>query len=104
MSSYDVQARRYLVLIEGGPPSNYSAWSPDLPGCAATADSIEGVEHEMRAAIAFHLEGLAAEGEPMPEPSGPGRLRRAQTCRGVTSSRASCRRMDERHDRFPVRS
>ena len=72
MSSYDEQARRYLVLVEGGPPSNYSAWSPDLPGCAATGDSIDDVEREMRAAIAFHLEGLASEGEPMPEPSGPG--------------------------------
>jgi predicted RNase H-like HicB family nuclease len=26
----------------------------------------------MRAAIAFHLEGLAQDGEPIPEPSGPG--------------------------------
>lgn len=26
----------------------------------------------MRAAIALHLEGLAADGEPIPEPSGPG--------------------------------
>jgi hypothetical protein len=26
---------RYLVLVEGGPPSNYSAWSPDVPGCGA---------------------------------------------------------------------
>jgi predicted RNase H-like HicB family nuclease len=30
------------------------------------------VEREMRAAIALHLEGLAADGEPIPEPSGPG--------------------------------
>jgi predicted RNase H-like HicB family nuclease len=26
----------------------------------------------MRAAIALHLEGLRADGEPIPEPSGPG--------------------------------
>jgi hypothetical protein len=32
MSDYSEQAKRYLVLIEGGPPSNYSAWSPDVPG------------------------------------------------------------------------
>jgi predicted RNase H-like HicB family nuclease len=72
MSDYTEQATRYLILIEGGPPSNYSAWSPDLPGCVATSGTIEGVEREMRAAIALHLEGLAADGEPIPEPSGPG--------------------------------
>jgi predicted RNase H-like HicB family nuclease len=72
MSDKSEQANRYLILIEGGPPSNYSAWSPDLPGCAATGDTLEEVEREMRAAIAFHLEGLAEDGEPIPQPSGPG--------------------------------
>lgn len=72
MSDFEEQARRYLILIEGGPPSNYSAWSPDVSGCVATGDTLEEVEREMRAALAFHLEGLAEDGEPIPEPSGPG--------------------------------
>ncbi len=72
MSDYTERAKRYLILIEGGPPSNYSAWSPDLPGCAATGDTLEEVEQEMRTAIAFHIEGLTEDGEPLPEPSGPG--------------------------------
>jgi hypothetical protein len=38
----------------------------------ATGDTLEEVEREMRAAIAFHLEGLDADGEPIPDPSGPG--------------------------------
>ncbi|MBV9819140.1 MAG: type II toxin-antitoxin system HicB family antitoxin [Solirubrobacterales bacterium] len=62
----------YLILIEGGPPSNYSAWSPDVPGCVATGDTIEQAITEMREAIAFHLEGLAADGDRLPEPTGPG--------------------------------
>lgn len=72
MSAYDEQAQRYLILVEGGPPSNYSAWSPDLPGCVATGATVEEVEREMRAAIALHLEGLDQDGDPIPEPSGPG--------------------------------
>ena len=72
MSEFAAQAERYLVLIEGGPPSNYSAWSPDLPGCAATGATIEGCEREMREAIAFHLEGLSEDGGPIPPPSGGG--------------------------------
>ena len=72
MTDYNDLAARYLVLIEGGPPSNYSAWSPDLPGCAATGDTLEEVEQGMRTAIALHLEGLAEDGQAAPEPSGPG--------------------------------
>lgn len=56
----------------GWAPSNYSAWSPDLPGCVATGATVEETEREMRAAIAFHVEGLAEDGAPVPEPSGPG--------------------------------
>ncbi len=72
MTDFRQQSGRYLILIEGGSPSNYSAWSPDLPGCVATGETLEECESEMREAIAFHLEGLAQEGESLPEPSGPG--------------------------------
>lgn len=66
------QAQRYLILIEGGPPTNYSAWSPDLLGCVAIGDTMDECVASMRQAIAFHLEGLAEQGEPIPEPTGPG--------------------------------
>jgi predicted RNase H-like HicB family nuclease len=72
MTDYAKHAERYLMLIEGGPPSNYSAWSPDLPGSVATGETLEEVEREMREATALHLEGMEEGGEPMPEPSGPG--------------------------------
>lgn len=72
MTDYNQLAESYLILIEGAPPSNYSAWSPDVPGCVATGKTLEDAEREMRAAIAFHLEGLAADGERLPDPSGPG--------------------------------
>jgi predicted RNase H-like HicB family nuclease len=61
--------RRYLIVIEGAEGANYSAYAPDLPGVAATGTTREEVEREMRAAIAFHLEGLRDAGEPIPEPS-----------------------------------
>jgi predicted RNase H-like HicB family nuclease len=72
MTDYTEPADRYLILVEGGPPSNYSAWSPDLPGCVATGATLEEVERETRAAIAFHLEGLAEDGHSIPEFSGSG--------------------------------
>jgi predicted RNase H-like HicB family nuclease len=66
------EAERYLILIEGGPPSNYSAWSPDLLGCVSTGDTLQECVSEMREAIAFHLDGMRADGDPIPEPTGPG--------------------------------
>lgn len=71
MMSYVEQAEKYLILVEGGPPTNYSAWSPDLLGCAATGDTIEECVANMKDAIAFHLEGLAEDG-PLPDGTGPG--------------------------------
>ena len=71
MSDYSKLAERYLILIAGGPPTNYSAWSPDLPGCAATGATVEECEAQMKEAIAFHLEGLAEDG-PIPDGTGPG--------------------------------
>jgi len=72
MTNLAEKAENYVILIEGGPPSNYSAWSPDLPGCVATGSTIEDCEREMREAITFHLEGLAEDGAPIPEGSGSG--------------------------------
>jgi len=59
---------QYLVVIERG-ESGYGAYSPDLPGCATVGETIEEVERLMQEAIAFHIEGLRAEGQPVPEPS-----------------------------------
>jgi predicted RNase H-like HicB family nuclease len=63
---------RYLVLVEGGPSSNYSAWSPDVPGCVATGGSIDDCVKELRQALTGHLELVRERGEPIPEPNGPG--------------------------------
>ncbi len=66
------EIERYLILVEGGPPSNYSAWSPDALGCVATGDTVETCVSEMRAALASHFDLMRESGEAIPEPSGPG--------------------------------
>lgn len=58
---------RYLVIVEAA-ATGFSAFSPDLPGCVATGATREDVEHEIAEAIAFHIDGLRAEGLPVPEP------------------------------------
>jgi predicted RNase H-like HicB family nuclease len=56
---------RYAIVIEKA-EGNYSAYVPDLPGCVATAPTIEAVENEIREAIKFHIDGLREDGLPIP--------------------------------------
>jgi predicted RNase H-like HicB family nuclease len=60
--------KRYAIVIEDA-GTNLAADVPDLPGCVATGESTEEVERLIREAIELHLEGLAADGLPIPEPS-----------------------------------
>lgn len=59
---------KYLIVIEQT-GTGFSAYSPDLPGCIATGATREEVEREMKSAIAFHVEGLKAEGMVIPAPN-----------------------------------
>ena len=59
---------RYAVVIEQA-NGNYSAYVPDLPGCVATGDTVPAVESEIRDAIRFHIDGLKADGLPVPAPT-----------------------------------
>jgi predicted RNase H-like HicB family nuclease len=58
---------RYLIIVEET-ATGFSAYSPDLPGCAATGKSKADVEKRMKEAIEFHLEGLQEEGISIPHP------------------------------------
>jgi predicted RNase H-like HicB family nuclease len=58
---------KYLIVIELT-ETGFSAFSPDLDGCVATGSTQEEVERVMHEAIEFHIEGMRAEGLPVPEP------------------------------------
>jgi predicted RNase H-like HicB family nuclease len=59
--------KRYAIVVEDA-GTNLAAYVPDLPGCVATGESEEEVGRLIREAIALHLEGLAEDGLPIPEP------------------------------------
>jgi predicted RNase H-like HicB family nuclease len=59
--------KKYLIVIEET-AAGYSAYSPDLLGCVSTGATHAEVEKNMTEAIAFHLDGLRQDGEPVPEP------------------------------------
>ncbi len=58
---------RFLIVIEKA-NGNYSAYSPDLPGCVATGNTKEETEDNMHKAIEMHIQGLLEDGLPIPEP------------------------------------
>lgn len=58
----------YTIIIEKS-KRNYGAYVPDLPGCVATGATVEEVQRLMQEGIAFHLEGMREDGDPIPEPS-----------------------------------
>jgi predicted RNase H-like HicB family nuclease len=58
---YGSTPMRYAIVIEKA-EGNYSACVPDLPGCIATASTVEAVETEIRHAIRFHVVGLRDDG------------------------------------------
>ncbi len=59
--------QKYLVIFEKA-NGNYSAYSPDVPGCIATGATRQETEENIREAIRFHIEGLREDGLPFPEP------------------------------------
>jgi len=59
---------RFLIIIEEA-GKNFSAYSPDLPGCIATGATQEETERNMYEAIQMHLEGLQEDCLPIPESS-----------------------------------
>ncbi len=58
---------RYAVVVEKG-TSSYGAFVPDLPGCVAAGETREETLELIKEAIVFHIDGLRADGEKVPEP------------------------------------
>jgi len=57
---------RFLIVIEKA-NGNYSAYSPDLPGCAATGKTREQATRNMYEAIEMHVRGLLEDELPIPK-------------------------------------
>lgn len=57
---------RYLVVVEKA-EGNYSAYAPDVPGCASAGETIEETLQNFREALQMHLEGTFEDGDPPPK-------------------------------------
>ncbi len=60
--------REYLVVYEKS-SDNWSAFSPDFPGCGTVGDGLEDTRANMREAMEVYLAETAKAGESLPEAS-----------------------------------
>jgi predicted RNase H-like HicB family nuclease len=58
--------RRFIIVIEKA-NWNYSAYSPDLPGCIATGKSKDQAAKNMHEAVELHIKGLKEDRQPVPK-------------------------------------
>jgi predicted RNase H-like HicB family nuclease len=61
--------KKYIALFEYEEHKNgYGVVFPDIPGCFSAGDNYDEAYRMAHEALAFHLDGLALENMPIPEP------------------------------------
>ena len=63
------QMRQYIALIHKEADSDYGVSFPDLPGVITAGSNLDEARNMAAEALALHLQGLAEDGDPAPEPS-----------------------------------
>ena len=61
--------RSYIALIRKDHDSDYGVDFPDFPGCISAGSTFEEARAMAEEALDFHIEGMLADGEVLPEPS-----------------------------------
>jgi predicted RNase H-like HicB family nuclease len=61
--------RQYIALIHKDADSDYGVSFPDLPGVITAGSTLDEARELAAEALALHLEGMAEDGETVPEPS-----------------------------------
>jgi predicted RNase H-like HicB family nuclease len=59
--------KRYALVIEPT-ATGFSAFSPDVPGCAAVGDTEDETRRNFQDALTAHFDAMREVGEPIPEP------------------------------------
>ncbi len=60
---------QYIAIIHKESDSDFGVSFPDLPGCVSAGADLDEAQAMAAEALAFHLEGMTADGEKIPSPS-----------------------------------
>lgn len=59
----------YIALLRKEKKSDFSVDFPDFPGCITAGKTLEEARTRAAEALAFHIEGMEKDGDPIPAPS-----------------------------------
>jgi predicted RNase H-like HicB family nuclease len=59
----------YIGLMRKEPKTDFGVNFPDFPGCITAGRTMDEAYRLAAEALAFHVEGMTEDGEPLPEPS-----------------------------------
>ncbi|MGQ9921931.1 MAG: type II toxin-antitoxin system HicB family antitoxin [Desulfobacca sp.] len=59
----------YIAVIQKEVGSDYGVSFPDFPGCVTAGATIDEAKDLAQEALLFHIEGMIADGETIPEPT-----------------------------------
>jgi predicted RNase H-like HicB family nuclease len=68
----------YIALIHKEPRSDFGVMFPDFPGCVSGGKTYEEALQMGAEALAFHAEGMLADGETIPGPRSVDQIRAAK--------------------------
>ena len=60
----------YVALLRKETDSDFGVDFPDFPGCVTAGVTLEDARRMATEALALHVEGMIADGDAIPEPSG----------------------------------
>lgn len=59
---------RYVAFLHAGDEPGFGVSFPDFPGCVSAGDTVEDALRRGTEALSFHVEGMVADGELIPQP------------------------------------
>lgn len=60
--------RHYIAILHKNNHSDYGVSFPDFPGCITAGRTLEEAKNLANEVLPFHIEGLQADGDVVPEP------------------------------------
>ncbi len=76
---------RYVALVHKDKDSSYGVSFPDFPGCVSAGNTVDEAVANAVEALAFHVQGLEADGDSVPSPRSIEDIRSEKSLRAVLS-------------------
>jgi predicted RNase H-like HicB family nuclease len=75
----------YIAYLHKDKNSDYGVSFPDFPGCISAGSTLEEARKMAAEALAMHMAGMRADGEPIPQPSSLDDLRGDPAMKGAVA-------------------